>query len=98
MMGTKGWPVGCPETGFLRLGEAKMLTVLGFLIFAGAFAVAAYAMAVTVAPNLSRIGDALAGRAPQFAPLGALVLAERRIAVRRWASGPAAPARWREAA
>ncbi len=76
------------------------MIVLGILIFAGAFGIASYAIAATILPRLDRIADALAGR-PQaaFAPLSDLVIAERRIAVRRWAANSQAPSPvWRAAA
>ncbi|WP_221191011.1 hypothetical protein [Sphingomonas sp. BK580] len=64
-----------------------------FAIFAGALSTASYALHATLAPNLEKILGALRGEmAPaRAAPLAALVRAERRIAVRRWA-GAAAPA------
>lgn len=75
-----------------------MMVMLGIFLFGAALAVSVYAIGVTVAPNLDRIGDALAGRNRHFAPLETLVLAERRIAVRRWSAQKAAPARRRAAA
>lgn len=78
-----------------------MTTFVAIVTFGGAFALAAYAMLATIAPNLGKIAAALRGE-PQharFEPLAALVLAERRIAVRRWAAAPARPTlRRREAA
>ncbi|MBY9061709.1 hypothetical protein K7957_02025 [Sphingomonas yunnanensis] len=70
-----------------------MLNVMTFAIFAGALSTAGYAMHATLAPNLDKILSALRGEmAPaRAAPLAALVRAERRIAVRRWA-GSATPA------
>lgn len=63
------------------------MMVLALGAFGGALALSGYAIWSTIAPNLDRITDALYGRAPQrFAPLSGLVLAERRIAVRRWAA------------
>jgi hypothetical protein len=75
-----------------------MLIVLDSVVFVGGLTAAAYAIGTTVAPNLSRIGDALAGRPQRFAPLQTLVRAERRIAVRRWSSAPRYSVRRREAA
>lgn len=70
------------------------MTMLVFLVFGLGLSASAYAIWATVAPNLSRIGDALQSRERHFAPLETLVLAERRIAVRRWASAPSsAPVR-----
>lgn len=77
-----------------------MMTVLAILTFGGALALSGYAIAATVAPSFGRIVDALYGRPqPRFEPLAALVRAERRIAVRRWAGAPArSTSRMREAA
>lgn len=77
-----------------------MMAVMSVLVFGGALAVAMYAMAATLVPELGRIAAVLAGRpAERFAPLATLVRAERRIAVRRWAAAaPRNPARWRAAA
>lgn len=76
-----------------------MLMMLDSLVFVGAAAAAGYAIVATVAPNLARIGEALGGSPRHFAPLETLVLAERRIAVRRWAGSPrGSAARLREAA
>jgi hypothetical protein len=70
-----------------------MMNVMTVAIFAGALSTASYALYATVAPNLDKVLGALRGEmAPaRVAPLAALVRAERRIAVRRWA-GSAAPA------
>lgn len=78
-----------------------MLTVMGILIFAGAFALSAGMIAMAVGPQWRRIIHLAAGHAEQsFAPLEQLLQAERRIAVRRWASAPvpASINRLREAA
>ncbi|HEX8554388.1 MAG TPA: hypothetical protein VF695_06750 [Sphingomonas sp.] len=67
-----------------------MMMVVGTLIFAGAFAVSLAVIALAVGPQWRRIGRLAMGHveAP-FAPLATLAHAERRIAVRRWASAPA---------
>ena len=66
-----------------------MVAVVSVLVFAGAFAVAAGVIAATVAPQWQRIVRLASGHVePAFAPLSQLALAERRIAVRRWASAP----------
>ncbi|WP_081974326.1 MULTISPECIES: hypothetical protein [Sphingomonas] len=66
-----------------------MVAVVSVLVFAGAFAVAAGVIAATVAPQWQRIVRLAAGNVePAFAPLSQLASAERRIAVRRWASAP----------
>ena len=66
-----------------------MHAVLGIMVFSGAFGTASVAIVSTVAPQWRRIVRLAAGR-PEiaFAPLSSLVHAERRIAVRRWASAP----------
>lgn len=77
-----------------------MIVALSIVVFVGAFVIASYAICATVLPRFARIADALAGR-PQaaFAPLSSLVLAERRIAVRRWAANSQAPSpAWHAAA
>ncbi|KQT32993.1 hypothetical protein ASG29_12680 [Sphingomonas sp. Leaf412] len=59
-------------------------------MFGGAFGAAIYAIAATVAPRMAQIVDVLFARPqPRFAPLTELVHAERRIAVRRWATASA---------
>lgn len=77
------------------------MTLVAFLVFGTAFATAAYAIFATIAPDIGKIAAALRGQ-PQhsrFEPLASLVLAERRIAVRRWAGAPArSTCRLREAA
>jgi len=63
------------------------MLVLSFMIFGGAFAVAGAVIGTTVAPQWSRITRLALGHVePAFAPLQTLATAERRIAVRRWAS------------
>lgn len=77
------------------------MLVLSFMIFAGAFAVAGMMIVTSVAPQWNRIVRlALGNVEPAFQPLRTLAVAERRIAVRRWASMPVqAPARrWNAAA
>ena len=77
------------------------MLVLSFMVFAGAFAVAGMMIVSSIAPQWDRIVRlALGNVEPAFQPLRTLAVAERRIAVRRWASSPAAaPARrWNAAA
>lgn len=77
-----------------------MMIFVTFVIFAGALAVSLYAMIATIVPAADQIRRALAGE-PQrpFAPLAQLVLAEQRIAIRRWATIPArSVVEWRAAA
>ncbi|ONF97564.1 hypothetical protein SPHI_01940 [Sphingomonas jeddahensis] len=78
-----------------------MMTVLSFAVFAGTFAASAYAIVATVAPRFDRVIGALRGQPqPNAHPLAALVRAEQRIAVRRWAAErrPAPTNRMRAAA
>ena len=66
-----------------------MIAVVSILVFAGAFALSAGVIAMAVGPQWRRIVSLAIGRTEQsFAPLQQLALAERRIAVRRWASAP----------
>ncbi len=66
-----------------------MVAVLGIVVFAGAFLTAVGVIAATVAPQWRRIVSLASGNVePAFAPLSQLASAERRIAVRRWASAP----------
>lgn len=75
-----------------------MLMLLDSLVFMGAFGAAVYAIGATVAPNLGRIGDALAGRPQPEMPVAPRVRAARRAAVRRWSAASATAVRLREAA
>ena len=66
-----------------------MVAFLGFVVFAGAFVTAAWVIAMMVAPEWRRIVSLATGHAqPSFAPLAQLAVAERHIAVRRWAARP----------
>jgi hypothetical protein len=81
--------------------KADVMLVLSFMVFAGAFAVAGMMIVSSIAPQWDRIVRLAMGNVePAFQPLRTLAVAERRIAVRRWASTPApAPAlRWNAAA
>lgn len=65
------------------------MVVLGILVFSGAFAAAVGTIAMSIAPQWQRIVRLAMGNVePAFAPLHTLAVAERRIAVRRWASAP----------
>ena len=67
-----------------------MMTALATLTFMGAFGTAGYAIVASVAPQWRRIARLAAGHIEQpFSPLAQLAVAERRIAVRRWAASPA---------
>lgn len=74
-----------------------MMILLAIAMFSAAFAISAYAIVATVAPNIDRIAAALAGR-PQQAFPAAGARTERRVpagswTVRRRAASPApAPA------
>ena len=73
-----------------------MMAVISGLVFAGALAMAVAAMWFTIAPQWRRVMRLAAGHVEQpFHPLEELARAERRIAVRRWATQghPAAPLR-----
>lgn len=66
-----------------------MMAVIGTMVFLGAMAFAVAAMWLTIAPQWRRVRDLAMGRVEQpFRPLATLALAERRIAVRRWAAAP----------
>ena len=67
-----------------------MLAILTVLIFGGALATSAAVIYAMVAPQWRRIvGLAMGHDETSFAPLRTLAIAERRIAVRRWAAVPA---------
>lgn len=66
-----------------------MMLVVGTLIFTGAAAVSVAVIGMAVGPQWRRIVRLAAGQIEEpFAPLATLAHAERRIAVRRWASSP----------
>jgi len=66
-----------------------MMALVSLLVFSGAMAASTAVIAVTVAPQWRRIVRLASGQVEQpFAPLGQLRIAERRIAVRRWAADP----------
>ncbi|GGB31900.1 hypothetical protein GCM10011380_21630 [Sphingomonas metalli] len=65
------------------------MAVIGLLVFTGAFALSVAVIAMAVAPQWRRILRLAFGRPDEaFTPLRTLAHAERRIAVRRWASAP----------
>jgi hypothetical protein len=77
------------------------MLVLSFMVFAGAFAVAGMMIVSSITPQWDRIVRlALGNVEPAFQPLRTLAVAERRIAVRRWASttAPSSARRWNAAA
>jgi hypothetical protein len=66
-----------------------MMEVVGSLVFVGALGLALAVIWTSVAPQWRRIARLAAGRVEEpFAPLASLAMAERRIAVRRWAATP----------
>lgn len=66
-----------------------MVAVMSMLVFAGAFGLSAAVIALAVGPQWRRIVRLAMGQVETgYAPLHRLALAERRIAVRRWASNP----------
>ena len=78
-----------------------MIAIFGVMIFAGALATSVAVIAAMIAPQWRRIASLAAGNVEaEFTPLRALAIAERRIAVRRWAtaSAPASVNRTRAAA
>ncbi|HIV78205.1 MAG TPA: hypothetical protein H9899_11860 [Candidatus Sphingomonas excrementigallinarum] len=69
-----------------------MMIVVSVLVFTGALAAALTTIAMMIAPQWRRILHLATGHVePAFTPLATLVVAERRIAVRRWAAGSPAP-------
>ena len=75
------------------------MVMLSILLFSSAFVAAVSVIAMSVAPQWGRIVRLATGH-PElaFTPLQALVVAERRIAVRRWAASSAVALRPRAAA
>lgn len=66
-----------------------MIGLVAMAVFTGAMALALMAIWATVAPQWRRIARLAVGHVEQpFLPLESLALAERRIAIRRWASVP----------
>ena len=66
-----------------------MTAIFGVILFTGAFALSAGVIAASIMPQWRRIARLATGHVePAFTPLAALAGAERRIAVRRWASVP----------
>lgn len=67
-----------------------MMMVVGSLVFASALVLSVGVIAASIAPQWRRIVRLASGQVETpFAPLAALAHAERRIAVRRWASATA---------
>jgi len=67
-----------------------MVAILSTMIFAGALATSIGVIAAMIAPQWRRIASLATGHLePSFTPLRTLAIAERRIAVRRWAAAPA---------
>lgn len=81
--------------------EGIMIAVVSVLVFVGALVTALSVITMMVAPQWRRILHLASGHVePAFTPLSQLVVAERRIAVRRWsAMSPAyVPVRYSRAA
>lgn len=69
-----------------------MMIVVSVLVFTGALVAAIATIAMVIAPQWRRILHLATGHVePAFTPLATLVVAERRIAVRRWAASSPAP-------
>jgi NADH:ubiquinone oxidoreductase subunit 6 (subunit J) len=67
-----------------------VMVVLSILVFAGALVLSVAMIVMAIAPQWNRIVRLAMGHVePAFMPLATLATAERRIAVRRWASNPA---------
>lgn len=78
-----------------------MMAFFSVAVFASAFSLSVAVIAAMVVPQWRRILRLATGhREESFAPLRELALAERRIAVRRWATGlaPTPATRFRAAA
>lgn len=73
-----------------------MMMVFSALVFSAALTVSLVVIGMAVGPQWRRIVKLAMGEIEtSFAPLQQLALAERRIAVRRWASAPVpAPFHW----
>ncbi|HJO66805.1 MAG TPA: hypothetical protein QF469_15865 [Sphingomonas sanguinis] len=69
-----------------------MMIVVSVLVFTGALVSAIATIAMMIAPQWRRILHLATGHVePAFTPLATLVVAERRIAVRRWAASSPVP-------
>ena len=69
--------------------EATLGSFINAAIFTGAFILSITVIYAMIAPQWRRILNLAAGNPERsFAPLQTLAIAERRIAVRRWASAP----------
>ena len=69
-----------------------MMIVVSVLIFMGALVAAIGTIVMMIAPQWRRILHLATGHVePAFTPLATLVVAERRIAVRRWAASSPVP-------
>lgn len=66
-----------------------MVAIISSIILVGAAALSVGVIVAMVAPQWRRIARLAMGQVePQFMPLRTLAIAERRIAVRRWAALP----------
>ncbi len=92
--------IACNAFATFKL-EADLGSIINAAIFTGAFTLSMAVIYAMVAPQWRRILSLAAGHPERsFAPLQTLAIAERRIAVRRWAaaSAPLAMRSSREAA
>ncbi|WP_380787087.1 hypothetical protein [Sphingomonas sp. R86521] len=77
------------------------MVVLSILIFAGALALSVAVIATSIAPQWQRIVRLATGHVePAFTTVGTVMVADRRITVRRWASSQTlvSSRKWRAAA
>ena len=76
-----------------------MMQFVGTVVFSGAAAAAGMTVWASVAPQWRRIVRLAVGMPDtEYAPLTQLVLAEHRIAARRWATPTRSQPAWREVA
>lgn len=84
-------PVNMPDRS-VRQEAYIMMIVVSVLVFTGALVAAIATIAMMIAPQWRRILHLATGHIePAFTPLATLVVAERRIAVRRWSASSPAP-------
>ena len=77
------------------------MAVLSILVFVSAFGLSVAMIATSVAPQWQRIVRLAMGHVePAFTTVGTVMVADRRITVRRWASAPTlvSSRKWRAAA
>jgi NADH:ubiquinone oxidoreductase subunit 6 (subunit J) len=77
------------------------MAVLSILVFAGALVLSVAMIAMAIGPQWQRIVRLAMGHVePAFTTVGTVMVADRRITVRRWASAPTlvSSRKWRAAA